>query len=284
MSYMISFLMHSTLNGMALDSSGARVSILCISTPQNSCFSLLRINSMPTSTNRSLPFPVNQPISCHPLPNYRPSLRPLLSTCNPAPTPQANPTPTLTIPTPSILAPRKAKEGSNIANSSLHPNVRAKDRIHAWNTPYSITKRQETLNTYPANIIELAEKAMQGGLADSTKSSYAAGLLRFNQFCNEFNIPEILRMPASEDLITGFIGFHMGKVSGASIKGWLSGLRAWHDLHGAPWPSESRRIRFAQTGSHIAGAHRKRPIRNPITLAHMLALFFAINFNDSYGR
>ncbi|KAE9384888.1 hypothetical protein BT96DRAFT_1094218 [Gymnopus androsaceus JB14] len=86
-------------------------------------------------------------------------------------------------------------------------------------------------------------------------------------------------MPASEDLIIGFVGFHIGNVSGSSVKGWLAGLRAWHDLHGAPWPSDSRKIRFARMSLRIAGAHRKRPMRNPITIAHLLALYFGINFN-----
>lgn len=166
----------------------------------------------------------------------------------------------------------------------LRPNVRAVDRIHAWHTPYSIAKRQDTSDKLSPRIVELGEKAMQEALADPTKSTYAAGLLRFNQFCNELHIPETLRMPASEDLIIGFIGFHLGKVSGDSVKGWLSGLRAWHDLNGAPWPSDSRKIRFARAGSRIAGSHHKRPIRNPITIAHMLALVLALDFNLSFHR
>jgi hypothetical protein len=85
-------------------------------------------------------------------------------------------------------------------------------------------------------------------------------------------------MPAGEELITGFIGFHLGKVSGDSVKNWLSGLCAWHDLNGAPWPSESRMIRFARAGARKCGSHKRRPIRNPITLAHMLALALALDF------
>ncbi|KAJ3792053.1 hypothetical protein GGU11DRAFT_750618 [Lentinula aff. detonsa] len=183
---------------------------------------------------------------------------------------------------PALPATRTSRLDSIITPNTLRPNVQAKDRIHAWNTPYSVAKRQYISEELTPEILELGDKAMYGGLANSTKSSYAAGILRFNQFCDVMNIPETLRMPACEDLITGFIGFHLGKVSGASIKGWLSGLRAWHDLHGAPWPSDSRKVRLARAGSRIAGAHHKRPIRNPITLAHLLAIYFALNFNVSF--
>ena len=61
-------------------------------------------------------------------------------------------------------------------------------------------------------------------LADNTLSSYGAGILRFNQFCDKYNIPESKRMPADERLITGFIGSALGEVSGSCIKNWLSGL------------------------------------------------------------
>ncbi|KAE9389717.1 DNA breaking-rejoining enzyme, partial [Gymnopus androsaceus JB14] len=159
------------------------------------------------------------------------------------------------------------------------PNIRAKDRLHAWQTPFSIEKRLTNSSIFPPEIIELGDKAVFAGLADSTKQSYGAGPLRWNQFCDQMSIPESLRMPANETLIIAFIGFHMGKVSGSCVKNWLSGLRAWHELAGAPWPASSRLIRFARTAARTAGANCKRPQRNPITLAHMLALYVALDFS-----
>lgn len=175
------------------------------------------------------------------------------------------------------LSTRKPKQGDSVTPNPLRPHVLAKHRIHAWKTPYAIEKRSQATVSLPPKVIDLGEKVMSEALADSSKSSYAAGLLRFNQFCDNLNISEEFRMPACEDLIIGFIGNHMGDV--ASVNGWLSGLRAWHDLHGAPWPSESRKIRYARAGARKAGSHRRRPIRNPITLAHMLALFLALDFH-----
>lgn len=143
------------------------------------------------------------------------------------------------------LTTRKPRKGDSIAPSSFRPSVLAKDRIHAWTSPYLIAKRIHNTSLYPSDVLDLADKAMSEALVDTTKSSYAAGPLRYTQFCDIFNITEELRMPASEELIAGFIGHNLGKVSGDCVKGWLSGLRAWHDLNGAPWPSESRMIRFA---------------------------------------
>ncbi|KAJ3978560.1 hypothetical protein F5890DRAFT_1560117 [Lentinula detonsa] len=86
-------------------------------------------------------------------------------------------------------------------------------------------------------------------------------------------------MPANKTLIVAFIGFHMGNVSGSCIKSWLSGLSAWHDMAGAPWPSSSRLIHFAQVSAKTAGAVHERARRNPITLAHMLALHVNLKFS-----
>ncbi|KAE9405309.1 hypothetical protein BT96DRAFT_784426, partial [Gymnopus androsaceus JB14] len=176
-------------------------------------------------------------------------------------------------------ATRRPKSGCSITHNELRPNVRAKDRIHAWSSPYANSKRSERSLILPPEVIEWGEKLAIAGLADSTKEAYGAGLLRFNQFCDMLDISEDQRMPANEHLIVGFLGYHMGKVSGSCAKNWLSALRAWHELKGAPWPADSRLIRFARAGARVSGAIHKRPIRNPISINHMLALFLALKFS-----
>ncbi|KAF8829606.1 hypothetical protein HHX47_DHR3000756 [Lentinula edodes] len=180
---------------------------------------------------------------------------------------------------PSKLTNRKPKKGCEITPNPLRPNVRAADRIHAWNTPYSIQKRLEESNSLPAKVIELGEQVMAKGTVKSTKEVYAAGLLRYNQFGDLMGISEDDRMPASDRLIIGFIGHYAGKVSGKSISNWLSGLRLWHETMGAPWPADSRRIRQARRGANIEGSHHKRSPRHPITIEHMRALHKALNFS-----
>ncbi|KAJ3980512.1 hypothetical protein F5890DRAFT_1379584, partial [Lentinula detonsa] len=98
------------------------------------------------------------------------------------------------------------------------------------------------------------------------------------QFCDKMSIPEHLRLPADKILITAFIGFHMGNVSGLCVKNWLLGL-SWHNMSSTSWPSSSRLIHYARVGAKTAGAPNKRGCRNPITLAHMLALYITLDFS-----
>ncbi|KAE9401680.1 hypothetical protein BT96DRAFT_991847 [Gymnopus androsaceus JB14] len=86
-------------------------------------------------------------------------------------------------------------------------------------------------------------------------------------------------MPASDVLIIGFMGFHMGKVSGGMVKNWLAGLRTWHELKGATWPADSCRIHFTCRGANVEGTAHKRCPRHPITVAHLFALRCTLNFN-----
>ncbi|KAJ3774000.1 hypothetical protein FB446DRAFT_686865 [Lentinula raphanica] len=177
---------------------------------------------------------------------------------------------------------RRTKERSSIIPNPLRPNVRAKDRIHTCSTPYSIQQRSSNIEKYPLDLIESGQKAVSAGLADSTKSSYGAGILRFNQFCDSMGVAENLQMPADETLIIGFVGHHMGSRSGSCIKSWLSAIQAWHALAGAPWPTDSKLLKLARKGARIAGTKFRRPQRNPITLAYLLALYSSIDSSDPF--
>ncbi|KAH7880200.1 uncharacterized protein C8R40DRAFT_1191161, partial [Lentinula edodes] len=102
-------------------------------------------------------------------------------------------------------ASRKPLPNNSITPNILHPNVRARDRLQVWDTPFTISKCTLISSIYPPEILELGKKATSAGLADSTKQSYGAGPLRWNQFCDEMSINENLRMPADDTLITAFI-------------------------------------------------------------------------------
>ncbi|KAJ3772315.1 hypothetical protein FB446DRAFT_800518, partial [Lentinula raphanica] len=159
------------------------------------------------------------------------------------------------------------------------PQVRAKDRLHVWSSPYSISLREERIREFGISVVTKGEAAKATGLADSTKSTYAAGLRRWHEYCDLEKIPHALRMPASITLVLGFIGHYMGTVSGLTIRSWLSGIRAWHIQHGAPWSLDnSPELKVARAGARTAGAHHRRAIRNPITLSHMTALYLGLNF------
>lgn len=74
---------------------------------------------------------------------------------------------------------------------------------------------------------------MAFSLDQATRDGYASGLLRFTQYCDSIEIPEVSRMPASESLLAAFIAFHAGKVASSTIDNWLAGLHFWHTINGA---------------------------------------------------
>jgi hypothetical protein len=80
----------------------------------------------------------------------------------------------------------------------------------------------------------LRRLSIMGAFASSSRSTYGAGILRFNQFCDRWAIPESDRMPASYALLCAFIAEHKGSFAGGTIKSWLSGIRAFHLVNSSP--------------------------------------------------
>lgn len=70
-----------------------------------------------------------------------------------------------------------------------------------------------------------------GVMKPKLRSPRTAGL---SQFCDEHGIREEEWMPASYALLSAFIGTYKGRVAGRTVKGWMSGLRAWHLVNHAP--------------------------------------------------
>jgi hypothetical protein len=118
--------------------------------------------------------------------------------------------------------------------------------------------------------------------AKGTHSTYAAGLLRFTQFCDKSNVPENARMPAPHYLLAAFLAEYTGTVSGATTKGWMSGLKAWHDLNGAKWEGEDRWVELARRTANKEGTAFKRDQRGPVTIQHMIALRATLNLDDPF--
>ncbi|PPQ76559.1 hypothetical protein CVT24_010967, partial [Panaeolus cyanescens] len=120
----------------------------------------------------------------------------------------------------------------------------------------------------PSNEPSSSDSKALDALEDSSKATYGAGLLRFTQFCDEHDVDEEQRMPASCDLIAAFIASASGSVSGSTIKAWLSGIRAWHIFNKAPWKDDEF-LSLVRTAARKVGASHKRPLRAPISLAHL---------------
>ena len=138
------------------------------------------------------------------------------------------------------------------------------------------------LSELPPALVESAKMSITGALAVSSRSTYGAGLLRFNQFCDRWQISEVARMPASYALLCAFIGNYKGSISGKTIKSWLSGLRAWHLTNHAPWYGDDKWVQMARISANKEGSRHKRPLRAPVSIEHLLALRRALKLSDHF--
>ena len=182
----------------------------------------------------------------------------------------------------SIRKPRKPWADRVLAPSSFRPRVMAADRLFSWHTPYGLSHDESVLAELPPALAESAKMSIMGALATSSKSTYAAGILRFSQFCDRWQISEVARMPASYALLCAFIGNHKGSVSGKTIKSWLSGIRAWHLTNHAPWYGDDGWVKMARISANKEGSRHKRPLRSPVSIEHLLALRRAINKSNHF--
>ena len=177
---------------------------------------------------------------------------------------------------------RKVLPDRAITHSPYRPRVSAADRIFSWRTPYGLSHDQSLLAELPPALAESAKMSISGALAASTRSTYASGILRFNQFCDKWNITEGARMPASYGLLCAFIGEYKGTISGKTIRSWMSGIRAWHLANHAHWSGDDKWVQMARTSANKEGAHHKRPLRAPVSIEHLLTLHRAISLSDTF--
>ena len=69
---------------------------------------------------------------------------------------------------------------------------------------------------------------------ENTHVSYGAGLLMWHCFCDKKGTSEEARAPAMQALLSMFVAHLAMAYLGRTVAGYLSGVRAWHILHGLP--------------------------------------------------
>ena len=177
---------------------------------------------------------------------------------------------------------RKPRPDHTLTPSLFRPRVMAVDRLFSWHTPYGLSHDNSLLTELPSALVESAKMSITGALAISSRSTYAAGLLRFSQFCDRWQIPERTRMPASYALLCAFIGNYKGTVSGKTIKSWLSGIRAWHFINHAPWYGDDKWVQMARISANKEGSRHKCALRAPVSIEHLLALWRVVKLSDHF--
>ncbi len=71
--------------------------------------------------------------------------------------------------------------------------------------------------------------------ADGTLETYSSGLLVYHVFCDNKHVAEHNRCPAPALLISAFVSTLSGSYAGSTVTGYVSVVRAWHNIHGASW-------------------------------------------------
>jgi len=102
--------------------------------------------------------------------------------------------------------------------------VSAPNRISSWTSPFSIQRRCSLEASLPLTLVDSVFCTIHNALILNTRTTYAAGILRFTQFCDSWSIPEEARMPASATLLAAFISQCRGLYAGNTICSWLSGI------------------------------------------------------------
>ncbi|KAK0485619.1 DNA breaking-rejoining enzyme [Armillaria luteobubalina] len=171
---------------------------------------------------------------------------------------------------------------SKIKPSSFHPFVLADERVTAWRSPYADVVDNKLSTLVPAHVLERWHQVMANSVTEDARKNYGAGLLRFTQFCDAYSVPESLRVPASEPLLTLFVSeMGAGKVQSSTVDSWLSGLAFWHNVQGARWYGSRILSRTKQGLAAMAPPSTRAP-RLPVTEKHIASLQCHLDLNDPF--
>jgi len=165
------------------------------------------------------------------------------------------------------IIPRKPQSDRVIQPSPFRPRVAAADRLFAWETPHSICHCQSLEQSLPSPLVNSAFMAIRGALAPNTRTTYAAGVMRFTQFCDHWDIDEEARMPASYALLCTFIGEYKGKQAGGTIHSWMAGIWGWHHANHAPWYGDDEWVHLARISANKKGHNTSAQSRHPYLLS-----------------
>src|SRR5882724_661837 len=193
--------------------------------------------------------------------------------------------PSLPSPDPGKRRPRlPPKQQDRITPNPLRPNILAADCFTGWLTPFGISKLDEASHLFPAHTIIRRRLVMANSVLPSTLSNYAASLIRFTKFCDDFHVPEEIRMPAPETLLSTFISTRVaGSVGLSTMKTWIEGLRLWHIINDAPWHGSLALNHTIKGAAKMAPLSSRRPKRDPVTIEHIRALHCRLDLTNAFN-
>ncbi|CAD6903052.1 unnamed protein product [Tilletia laevis] len=156
------------------------------------------------------------------------------------------------------------------------PDVPAAQRLLAW-----IPSNRPQLP--PFHDPERVSRTLMASWAKSTLDSYASAVLQWYAWATAVDLPEQLIFPIKPRTLVDFIANSAGIYNGKTISKWVSGLRAYHIIHGAHLKSQDETVKQALRGAaRQTPATAIKPPRIPYTAAILIALRPAFHLGDPF--
>ncbi|KAJ7246880.1 hypothetical protein B0H12DRAFT_1021000 [Mycena haematopus] len=166
--------------------------------------------------------------------------------------------------------PRPYPKHLPIRPSSFRPLCFADERLYKWRP---IASRLNRAGAIPESDLQNVTNVLSHSWADGTLGTYGSGLLFFHCFCDSRNIPEDARAPASADLLASFLATAAGNYAGKTLENYLSGIRAWHLLHGVAWgPDRAECDALLRAAIALQPVSSRKKKRQPYTVEIIVAL------------
>ena len=117
---------------------------------------------------------------------------------------------------PPLLQPEAVQRGpglppkpqDHITPNSLCPSVLTADCFNHWLMTYGIAKLDDAMCLFPIHCIVQHRLLISKCVLPTTLSSYAAGLICFTKFCNDYKVPEA-EMPACLQIPSVYVYYHL---------------------------------------------------------------------------
>ena len=150
--------------------------------------------------------------------------------------------------------------------------------VHAQ--PFTFTPPSS--HPFSNHVSSNLQTALHNGWTSATISSYSHHVHLFNLFCDAENIPHHQRFPTDELVLCAFAASKLGTILGDTARKHISGLKAWHAFHNAPWHG-GQRLSYVLNGvSRFTPPSSTRAPRVPINKAMIKTLHDNLNLNSPF--
>ena len=136
----------------------------------------------------------------------------------------------------------------------IHPYVRAQVR-GCWGI-LTLVENMQTLGHFFEPLYIVPEEYLDHVLdiittlwTEKTKETYGTSLLVFHIYCDLNSIPDSLRCPISQTLLSTFLASCTGAYSGMTLSNFAASLHAWHILHKQPWITNQDKLHCILKGA-----------------------------------